>query len=161
MTKRLQCVFIIPTVFFLDRILKFLVIQRYPEGGGFPVWPGVFYITRVNNTGAAFGIFRGSGSFLIWVSVVCLLFLGLYFFRAVLKKNVSGASMDFSTQEFAAWALVIGGALGNLVDRLYYGYVIDFLDFRVWPVFNLADASICAGVFLVVLRLVNFRWRAR
>ena len=51
------------------------------------------------------------------------------------------------------WALVLGGAAGNLCDRLYFGHVVDFLDFRVWPVFNIADSAICFGVFLIILNI--------
>lgn len=126
----------IPLVFSLDRFFKILVLKNYSEGAGFAVLPGIFHITRVNNTGAAFGIMKHSGLLLALVSAVSVFFLALCMFRS---------------RSRLAWMLVIAGALGNLYDRLRFGYVIDFLDFRVWPVFNIADASICIGVFLVLL----------
>ncbi|MBI2095081.1 MAG: signal peptidase II [Candidatus Omnitrophica bacterium] len=60
-----------------------------------------------------------------------------------------------------AWALVAAGAAGNLTDRLAFGYVVDFLDFRIWPVFNIADAGICAGVLLVILNFSRHRGPGR
>ena len=102
--------------------------------------PGIFHVTRVNNTGAAFGILKGQGPVLILVSAVCIAFLMVTLF----KNTFRGTSL-------AAWSLVLAGALGNLYDRLRYGYVVDFLDLRVWPVFNVADVSICLGAFLVAL----------
>ena len=95
--------------------------------------PGVFHVTLVHNTGAAFGILKNEPKFLIGISVAAVLAI-VFFLR---RRSFS-------------WALIIGGTFGNLYDRLQYGYVIDFLDFRVWPVFNLADASICIGVAWIV-----------
>lgn len=109
-----------------------------------PVWKGIFHITRVNNTGAAFGWLKNSGGFLIFVSAISVVVLTLHLFRKR-KPSVSDA----------AWALVLGGALGNLYDRLRFGYVVDFLDLRVWPVFNVADACICIGVGLIFVRMLT------
>ena len=155
MRKFFPLAFIIPAVFFLDRISKNFIVNAYPEGGGFPVWRGVFHITRVNNTGAAFGILRGAGGPLVWIAVVSVILLSCGLFLNVLR-GPGGPVWRPGLQE-TAWALVIAGAAGNLYDRLWFGYVIDFLDFRVWPVFNLADSSICVGAILV---LVVF-WRSR
>lgn len=132
----------------MDRIAKVFILSRYAEGEGFPVWPGVFHLTRVNNTGAAFGILKGAAPLLIAISIVSVLILSAYLFRELFAKNCKTHSPGLSHY---AWALVIGGALGNLYDRLRYGYVVDFLDFRVWPVFNIADSAICVGVFFIFL----------
>lgn len=148
MFKRFFPIAIIPSVFFLDRFFKILILNHYPEGGGFPVIPGIFHITRVNNTGAAFGMLKGYGAILIVISVLFVVFLLFYLLRRVFSKK---APSKFLSE--AAWSLIIAGAAGNLFDRARYGYVVDFLDFRIWPVFNLADASICIGVFLVAWSL--------
>lgn len=111
------------------------------------MWPGVFHLTRVENTGAAFGLLKGTGSFLTIVSMLCVVLLGAYLTQHFLKGIVSLRT--------TAAALVIAGALGNLYDRLRYGVVIDFLDFRIWPVFNIADISICVGVVLVAWTLIK------
>lgn len=144
---------LVPVVFFLDRFTKTAVIRCYAEGEGLAVWPGVFHLTRVNNTGAAFGMMKHSGQALVLVSVFSVFFLTLFVFRNLFLVR-SGEIRTRTHLSNLAVFLVIGGALGNLYDRLKYGYVIDFLDFRVWPVFNLADASICIGVFLVLAGLV-------
>ena len=120
-------------VFLTDQIFKIILSRVYPEGTGFPVIPGVFHITMVHNSGAAFGILGGNTRFLILVSL-----------------GVIAGLLFFLRRPSLAWALVLGGAFGNLYDRLRFGYVIDFLDFRVWPVFNLADACICVGVGCIV-----------
>ena len=114
--------------------------------------PGIFHITRVNNTGAAFGMLKGNGLILILISIASIGFLSLYLFQNIfLSRGRQAKPRGIGLSNEIAWALVIAGAAGNLVDRLRYGYVIDYLDFRVWPVFNVADASICTGVFLVLL----------
>lgn len=146
--RRLFLIVIIPFVFFLDRLLKNLILANYPAGGGFVVVPGVFHITRVNNTGAAFGMLKGYGTILIVISSLFVVFLLLCLLRSVFSAK---APSKFLSE--TAWSLIIAGAAGNLFDRARYGYVVDFLDFRIWPVFNLADASICLGVFLVALGL--------
>ena len=143
MTRKLVSCLVIPLVFFTDRVLKISIIHHFTPGQEWPILQGVFHLTRVNNTGAAFGLLKGQVFFLNAVSLVCIFLLSAY-----LWKRFS-ASAGFSTRVLAA-SLVLAGALGNWTDRVTYGYVVDFLDFRVWPVFNLADVSICAGAFLMV-----------
>lgn len=128
-----------PAVFLIDRLLKNAVLERLAVGETRAVFPGMFHITHVSNTGAAFGILKGSVPFLIFTTVCAV-------FTIVFLLNRRSASW----LENLAWALVLGGALGNLYDRLVYGHVVDFIDLRVWPVFNLADSAICAGVVLVL-----------
>ena len=134
---------LIPFVFLADRVLKSWVLLSFREGEGFPLWKGVFHLTRVNNTGAAFGLWRDSSWLLAAVTGLSALAILYYLFRG---RRSAGAS----NRNFYAWALIASGALGNLYDRVRFGYVIDCLDFRVWPVFNVADASICLGVFFIL-----------
>ena len=128
-------------------------MKSFAEGQGFSVWPGVFYVTRVNNTGAAFGILKGSALVLTGVSVFCiagLVFLIIQHFHLESVKIQKSIVPDLKV---IALVFVAAGAAGNLVDRLFYGYVIDFIDVRIWPVFNIADSAICVGVFLIMLGL--------
>ena len=127
--------FLIPSVFFVDRLLKIWVSSRLIEGQSVPLWPGVLHLTRVNNTGAAFGLWRGAPTALAVFSAVSVVLIFVYLARRRAQAT-----------QAAAWALVAGGALGNLYDRIRLGYVVDFLDFRVWPVFNFADACISLSV---------------
>ena len=135
--------FWIPVVFILDRVSKLWVLAHLAEGEGFPLWKGVFHITRVNNTGAAFGLWLDCPSFLAAITAVSLFAILIHLFRLEHQKRKK-------QKNFHCWALVAGGALGNLYDRLSFGYVVDFLDFRVWPVFNIADSAICIGVLVVL-----------
>ena len=128
-------------VFMIDRIAKSATISALQPGSSMQIAPGLFHITLVHNTGAAFGIFRGGARLFIAASILAIAAISSY---AIKNKNAG-------KPVYVALGLVLGGAAGNLFDRLTLGYVIDFLDFRVWPVFNIADASICIGVFLILL----------
>lgn len=134
----------------LDQISKFVVMERFAMYEVLPVIPGLFNLTYVTNTGAAFGLLAGEQTlarqlFFVGVAVAALLFL-FYSFR-----HFRGQSPVFAH----AIGLIAGGALGNLVDRLRFGAVVDFLDFylgaRHWPAFNVADAAISVGVGLFLL----------
>lgn len=120
-----------------------LVVRLMTLGESIPVIKDVFHLTYLHNPGGAFGILAYRTWFFILVAlVVALLILG--FLRHFQPGN------NWLT---AALALQLGGTMGNLLDRVRQGYVIDFLDFRFWPVFNLADTSIVVGVFLLLWQL--------
>ena len=155
LVRKLLPLFSIPVVFLSDRLLKNWSVEPFAEGQSLPVWRGVFHITRVNNAGAAFGLFKNAVFFLIIVSIVCIAFLTWSLFSQARADAAEPASP--SGLGVLASSLVIAGALGNLYDRVFYGYVIDFLDFRVWPVFNIADAGITIGVGLIILSLFERR----
>lgn len=126
-----------------------LVVRLMTLGESIPVINDVFHLTYLHNPGGAFGILAYRTWFFILVAlVVVLLIFG--FLRHVRPPGNSWLT--------AALALQLGGTLGNLLDRIRQGYVIDFLDFRFWPVFNLADTSIVVGVFLLLWQLSrNYR----
>lgn len=125
----------------IDQCLKVLVVALMEPGQSVTVIPGVLSITYSTNTGAAFGILKGKGQllFLAVLVVVVLTVAWLYYSRH--REGV---------WSFIALSLVIGGALGNITDRLFRGKVIDFLDLGWWPVFNFADVAIVAGVIIFV-----------
>ena len=132
---------VVPFVFFVDRVSKIWVLSRLREGVSLPVWKGVFHLTGVNNTGAAFGMWKEFPAFPVMITAISAIAIFFYLVRLRKEKPLI---------YFLGWSLVLGGALGNLYDRIRYGHVIDFLDFRIWPVFNIADACICVGVFCVL-----------
>jgi signal peptidase II len=138
MSRKALCAWLVPAVFAADRLLKHLALDRLVYGDSVPVWPGVFYLTLVRNRGAAFGTLSDSGPVLTAISVALSAAIAAYLIEAWRDRDAVWSD--------AALALVLGGALGNLFDRVRYGHVVDYLDFRVWPVFNLADACITAGV---------------
>lgn len=122
----------------LDQLTKFLALRGLSQIDTVEIIPRVFHLTLVHNTGIAFGFFRQHPSILLSLITLSLIFLFLWG-RNMPKEN--------KTERFAL-ALILGGAVGNWFDRLRFGAVIDFLDFRVWPVFNLADSAITIGVTL-------------
>ncbi|MDP3730120.1 MAG: signal peptidase II [Candidatus Omnitrophota bacterium] len=127
-----------------DRLTKWLLLRILSEGESIRVAPGVFHITLVLNSGAAFGLFKGRSLFFTVFSVLIIAFICFYAIRGGCKDLLI----------LTALGLILGGAAGNLIDRVLFGYVIDFLDFRVWPVFNIADASITIGAFILAIRFV-------
>jgi len=134
----------------LDQATKALVMERFAMFELLPVIPGLFNLTYLTNTGAAFGMLAGAPT--IWRQVF---FVGV----ALAALGVLGFSYrQFRSQGtiFAhAIGLIAGGAVGNLLDRLRFGAVVDFLDFYLgthhWPAFNVADSAITIGVGLFIL----------
>ena len=131
-------------VLLLDQLTKYLVIQLLSPGFSFPS-QGFFRFTHVHNSGSAFGILQGLNTPLIFVSFIGVIILVLIYRSQPHPSNLLRFSL----------ALLLGGAFGNLVDRMRLGYVTDFIDIGPWPVFNLADASIITG--LVILAWVLTR----
>ena len=132
----------------VDQITKFLVEGKMREGLEVPILPGLFSLTRVHNTGVAFGMAQGNN-----------LLTGLLAFGILIFAGWMAREWDWRKRWVQVVAgLVAGGAVGNLIDRIRVGYVIDFLDFHYgrwsWPAFNVADAAISIGVGVLVLSWV-------
>lgn len=140
-------VFIISiSVFLFDQLTKFLARKFLTLGHPVSVIKGFLYFTLVYNRGAAFGILRNQFFLFITAAVVAII---------LLVANLKGSKRVDSYA--LALSLILAGAAGNLFDRLFFGSVIDFLDFRVWPVFNVADSAITIGVILALWHLVFVR----
>ena len=125
----------------LDRLSKFLVVYTMPltvPPATIPLFPGVFHITYVVNTGAAFSLFNQGVSWLRWLSL--MVGVGLMF--------LAWFGPTLNRWEQAGYGFILSGALGNGIDRFVLGQVVDFLDFRLiqFAVFNLADAFINVGI---------------
>ncbi len=131
-------------VVIVDRLTKYFLFRDLSEGESIRLIPGLFHITLVLNSGVAFGLFKGKGLFFTVTSALVMAFICLYIWRTGCKDLLT----------LTALGLILGGAAGNLIDRVLFGYVIDFLDFRIWPVFNIADASITIGAFILAIRLI-------
>jgi len=137
-------------VFVLDQITKIWINARMPLGtygppGAITVIDGFFYLVHVGNTGAAWSLFTGRSG---WLAALALATLSaIYFWRHSLGLRERIVQLSFG--------LLCGGIVGNLVDRLVHGHVIDFLDFHfgdyVYPTFNVADAGICVGVGIYLI----------
>lgn len=132
-------VFIIVTaILFFDQLSKFILTKYLAQNQSIPVINGVFHLTLIYNRGAAFGILRNQVPLFIVTSIFAVILI-----YCAIKKNSHRKLYSL------ALCLILAGALGNLADRLFFGYVIDFLDFRIWPVFNLADSAITIGAVLL------------
>lgn len=132
----------------LDQITKYLVAANIPLGDVVSVWPGVFHLTHVRNTGMAFSLLQGGRWFFL---VMTLIAFGALF--VVLKKK-------WVTHPLGLWSLaaIAGGALGNLIDRVRLGYVVDMIEveFIRFPVFNVADCFVVCGAILLVIYVLFF-----
>ncbi len=125
------------SVLILDRISKFFVLKYIPLNSSINL--KFFSLTHVLNTGTAFGFFRNGSLFFILFAAAVIIFL-------IVRYKTFAASLQ------PILGLVLGGALGNLSDRLVYGAVIDFIDFHFWPAFNVADSSITVAIVLLLIR---------
>ncbi|PIQ83320.1 MAG: signal peptidase II [Candidatus Omnitrophica bacterium CG11_big_fil_rev_8_21_14_0_20_63_9] len=130
-----------------DQLTKAIVLDRLPPSEPLPVLPPVLYFTYIHNTGAAFGLFKGQQLLFIIVSLAVIAWMGW---------ELAARAKPPLVMRWGC-ALVLGGAIGNLIDRLRFGYVVDFIDLRVWPVFNIGDSAITIGVGLLLLHAFRRR----
>lgn len=142
--KYLIASFIIFGILILDQITKILIYKFISSGESIKIINNFFYLSFHKNSGAAFGIFHGNLLFLICVSILILIYL-IY----EMKNNLKNMKIFYSI------CILIGGLLGNLMDRVFLGYVRDFLEFKIFnynfPIFNISDTFITIGVSLLIL----------
>ncbi len=131
-------------ILILDQISKFLVINNMNPNDSIPIVQNVFHLTFVRNPGAAFGILPNQTLFFVIATVIVVTILLVVYWKIARNNKILTIAL----------ALQLGGALGNLIDRIRFSYVIDFFDFRVWPVFNVADVAIVIGVILLSWQLL-------
>ncbi len=134
-----------------DQLIKLMIVRILVPGTTVAVIPGVLSLTYVQNTGIAFGLLRGLPLPAVLAAALTVVFLLFYNWtrpRPARSRDASGR---------VALGCLLGGAAGNLVDRVRLGYVIDYLDFHVWPVFNLADAAVVIGGALLLVAAVRQR----
>ena len=136
-------------VVLIDQLSKFLVLKYLSPQASVTLIPQVLDLTLVRNSGVAFGLFSGYAPALFTVITISLVFLFL-----IVNRAHSKASSGASNADRWALSLILGGAIGNWIDRLRFAAVIDFIDFRVWPVFNIADTAITIGVALYFIRVL-------
>lgn len=137
-------------VFALDRLTKIVVVNTLASGQSVKIVPGVLNLTLVFNNGTAFSLLKGQNTALSAVSALVIAFIVIY----------TITHRDLSIIVSSAVGLILGGALGNLLDRLKFGSVIDFIDLRVWPVFNIADSSITIGMVLLAWAILKNNYKS-
>lgn len=130
-----------------DRVSKIFFSRLLELNESLIVIKNFLYFTLVHNTGIAFGLFKDGGYVFIIIPLVltALLVYNIYYYRN---------SEQLSRMYILAFSLILGGAIGNLWDRIAFGYVIDFIDFRIWPVFNIADSAITIGAAIILLKCI-------
>ena len=137
-----------------DQLTKFVVDQSMPLHHSIPVIDNLFSLTYIRNTGAAFGFLAGSAAAFRLPFLIVFSLVAIGFVVAMLRRLPAR-----ETGLITALAFILGGAIGNLIDRFAYGEVIDFLDFYWsgyhWPAFNVADSFITVGVAITVFYLVK------
>lgn len=136
-------------VFFFDQLTKWMIVHwsgfslgAYPPHGGIEMIPGFFNLVYAVNYGAAWGLFQGFGYLLVALAVLVLVMV------VVFRRSLE---LQRPRHQFC-FGLICGGILGNTIDRLFRGHVVDFLDFHLpfyrWPTFNIADSAIVVGTLL-------------
>lgn len=128
-----------------DQFTKYLVKHAIARDASIPVLKDIFHITLVFNKGAAFGILKARTPLFVMTALAAI-FIIIYSLRRLKKGEALAAAALYS---------MLGGILGNLIDRLRFGHVVDFLDLRVWPVFNIADCAISVGAALLIINIIK------
>ena len=138
--------FVLPlAVVILDQFSKYIVVENMALGESIPIIEEVFHLTYILNPGAAFGMFAHNRLFFIAIAVIVI---GIIIWA---RREILASPWEVK----AGCGLFLGGAIGNLIDRARQGLVIDFFDFRIWPVFNIADIAFCIGVGLIIWNLLK------
>lgn len=127
-----------------DQITKLLIIKFIEPYQSLKILP-FFQLVNVKNKGAAFGLFQSLGNTaFILISIIAILFILVMLFK--------------TRDDRVSLSLILAGAVGNLIDRVRYGYVVDFIDLHIgkyhWPAFNIADSALSIGIFLLFLRII-------
>ena len=138
--KDLTFFLILAIIIIVDRIVKLLIDRMSTK---IEVIPNLFYISKSTNTGAAFSMLSGQNSLLMWAGIIIVGII-LYLYPKIPEKKLP----------LTAFALITGGAIGNIIDRLMYGHVIDFISLTFWPSFNIADSAITVGAIMLVIWLL-------
>ena len=129
----------------LDQASKYYVMNHFALGESIPVIQNEFHLTYIINRGAAFGMLTNQRWFFLAVAFVLIIVYGFY------RKRVNNGPLSLRV----GTALLISGAIGNGIDRYVLHGVVDFFDFRIWPIFNIADIGICVGVVCVIYYLLT------
>lgn len=152
--KLAMCLPILVVGLALDQLSKLAILQKLPLGGKLPIIPGLFNLVHVHNKGAAFGLLSGWSAEFAWLffvvtTAIVLVVLGYLLWRLP----------DDQWPAIVGYSLILTGALGNLIDRIRLGEVVDFLDVYYghyhWPAFNVADSLVCVGAAVLVWVIIR------
>ena len=127
-----------------DQLIKYWTVEHLALGESAAFLPGIVQLTRVHNYGAAWSSFSGQTTALAVVTVLLMAAVAYLLVRRIVRHPLG----------VIAGVMILAGGVGNLIDRIETGFVIDFFDFYFWPIFNVADIFICVGVGLIVWNIV-------
>lgn len=133
---------IIALIIILDQLTKYMIQTKMALNHTIPVINDILHLTYIHNSGAAFSIFQNQRAFLIFLPLVVTIIVLVYMVK---KRKSEHWTLLLSL------ALIAAGGIGNLIDRIAHGYVVDFIDFRVFPIFNTADISVSCGCGLLII----------
>lgn len=133
-------------IIIVDQWTKYYIEHTMTLGMSIPIIPDIFHITYILNAGAAFGILEHQTELLVFIALIMITTL-IYFYNRIPRTL---RLLHFGL------GLLAGGSIGNVIDRVRTGYVVDFFDFRIWPIFNIADIAIVCGVSSIILTLLFF-----
>lgn len=131
-------------IIILDQVIKYIVVDNMFLGQSIPIVPHLLHLTYILNPGAAFGILENQRFFFILIAIILTIAI-VYFYPKIQQLNKL-----FQT----GIALLFSGAIGNMIDRIFIGKVVDYIDFRIWPIFNLADIAIVFGCIVIIYELL-------
>ncbi len=141
----MYCVIVAIVIIVLDQLTKLAVINNMALGEDIPLIEGVFHLHYIRNEGAAFSLMEGRQALLIALVLIVVAVIFIYGWRV---RKTEGAML------FWGLGCVAGGGIGNLIDRVRWGYVVDFFDIQVWPIFNVADIAVCVGCGLILIYIL-------
>ncbi len=128
------------SIIIVERIVKFYITQNLRNGESVSVFGNFFMITRSENLGAGFGIMQGQ-NWLFIIAALAVLSLIVYFYNQIIYDTLLVISSSF----------ILAGTVGNMMDRIFFGHVIDFIDIAFWPTFNFSDMSLVIGAVLLII----------
>ncbi len=148
----LLAILLIFAIVLADQISKYFVLEHLLPKGSVAVWEGIFHWTYTENTGAAFSMLSGQKYFLIVLPILICIVLGYLLFAKKIEHKLGRVALTF----------LLGGAIGNLIDRIVHGFVVDFIDVRIinFAIFNVADIFVTVGAGLLIAYLVFFYEKA-
>ena len=129
----------------VDQASKLIIQKNMVLRESIPVINGIFHITYIQNPNSAFGLFKFKNTIFILIALLVILVIFYFFRRSIMNGNRT---------IFFAFIFILGGSIGNMIDRVRLGSVIDFIDFRIWPIFNIADTALNIGLFLLVIHFL-------
>jgi signal peptidase II len=127
-------------IIIVERIVKLYVVGNLRLGEAVPVIGNLLVITRSENIGAGFGILKGYNFVFLFAAFVVLLLI-IYFYNMIIHDRLLTLAFSF----------ILGGTVGNMIDRIFYGYVIDYISLSFWPTFNISDAALTVGAVLLIV----------